>query len=97
MGYASGPVLNLAEVEFQCAFRSSSRLWVRAFDCRRSVDRPGVDRFVGVHELDVAVQHFAQRIAAVERLEPLVDAVERLGLPFRAVLPGRTPSLDRTE
>src|SRR3954464_10682802 len=47
-----------------------------------SVDRPVGDRLVAVHELDVATQHLAQRVAPVGRLGLVVDAVEGLGLPL---------------
>jgi hypothetical protein len=75
-------------------YRGLIALWVREADVGRLVDRPGVDGLVAVHVLDVAPQHLAQRVPAIERLPLLVDPVERLGLPFGAVLVRRAAPFD---
>ena len=49
-----------------------------------SAGRPGVHRLVGVHVLDVAPHHLAQRVGPVAVVE---EPVERRRLPGRAVAP----------
>src|SRR4051812_8408330 len=66
-------------------------------DSQSLIHRPAVDRLVAVHVLDVAAEHLAQRVPAVQRLGVLVDLADRLHLPLRAVAVGGAPALDRAE